>query len=64
MSSPMHTDNKGKDILILGKGPTQRWDHMTLTAEVKYAINFTQSRKIFVLCLHYNGSRKLCTVFR
>ena len=23
MSSSVHIDNKGKDILILGKGPTQ-----------------------------------------
>ena len=64
MSSPMHTDNKGKDILIIGKRPTQSLDDMTLTAEVKYAIHFTQSKKIFVLCLHFNGSRRLCIVFR
>ena len=31
MSSSAHIDNK-KDILVLGKGPTQRLKH-TLTAE-------------------------------
>ena len=33
MSSALHIDNKGKDILILGEGPTQGLDHTTLTAE-------------------------------
>ena len=32
MSSTIHVDNKKKDILNLGKGPTQRLEH-TLTAE-------------------------------
>ena len=54
MSSSVHVDNKGKDILILGEGPTQRLNR-TLTAEAKYPINFTQSRKRFVLSLLYNG---------
>ena len=30
MSSSVHTDNKRKDILILGKGPTQGLDDTTL----------------------------------
>ena len=38
MSSSVHDDNKGKDILILGEGPTQRLDDTTLTAEAKYTI--------------------------
>ena len=33
MSSSVHVDNKGKDILILGKGPTQRLNEHSLTAE-------------------------------
>ena len=37
----MHVHNKGKDVLILGEGPTQRLDATTLTAETKYPINFT-----------------------
>ena len=42
MSSSVHIDNKGKDILILGKGPTQELDGTTFTAEPLYTINFTQ----------------------
>ena len=56
MSSSVHVDNKGKDILILGEWPTQGLDDTTLTAEPKYSINFTQSGKRFVLSLHYNRS--------
>ena len=33
MSSSVHVDNKKKDILILGEGPTQRLDDTTMTAE-------------------------------
>ena len=35
MSSSAHIDNKKKDILVLGKGPTQGLEH-TLTAEKIY----------------------------
>ena len=31
MSSSVHIDNKGKDILILGKGPTQGLHDTSLT---------------------------------
>ena len=55
-SSSAHIDNEGKDALILGEGPTQGLDDTTLSAEAKYPINFTQSRKRFVLSLHYYGS--------
>ena len=33
MNSSVHVDNKGKDILILGKGPTQGLGENALTAE-------------------------------
>ena len=56
MSSSIHIDNKGKDILILGERPTQGLDDTTLTAEGIYPINFIQSNKRFVLSLHYNKS--------
>ena len=46
MSSSVHIDNKGKDILTLGEGPTQGLDDTTLTAEAKYPISFTQSWKL------------------
>ena len=41
MSSSSKIDNKKTDILILGKGPTQRLEH-TLSAEKLYSINFTK----------------------
>ena len=56
MSPCLHIDNKGRDILVLGEGPTQVLDDTTLTAEAKYPINFTQSGKRFILSLQYNGS--------
>ena len=46
-----HTDNKKKDILVLGKGPTQGLEN-TLTAEKMYSINFTEKNKKFCLSLH------------
>ena len=52
MSSSARIDDKGKDILILGEGPTQGLDDTTLTAEVIYPIDFTQPNKRFVLSLH------------
>ena len=62
MSSSLHVDNKGKDILILGEGPTQGVDDTTLTAEAIYPVNFTQSGERFVLCLHDNGSNSFLYV--
>ena len=55
MSSSAHIDNKKKDILVFGKGPTQGLEH-TLTAEKMYSINFTVTKKKFCLSLHYNGA--------
>ena len=55
MSFSAHIDNKKKDILVLGKGPTQGLEH-TLTAEKMYSINFTVTKKKFCLSLHYNGA--------
>ena len=52
MSSSMHVDNKGKNILIPGEGPTQGLDDSTLTAEAKYSILHNQEKifiKIFTL---------------
>ena len=53
--SSAHIDNKKKDILVLGMGPTQGLEH-TLTAEKMYSINFTVTKKKFSLSLHYNGA--------
>ena len=54
MSFSVQVDNKKKDILILGEGPTQRLDGTTLNAEEFYSINFTKNNKKFCLSLHYN----------
>ena len=56
MNSSPHIDNKGKDILILGIGPTQGLGEHSLTAEKMYSINFTVTKKKFCLSLHYNGA--------
>ena len=45
MSSSVHVDNKKKDILILGQGPTQGLDDITLAPEKMYSINVTATRK-------------------
>ena len=62
MSSSVHVDNKGKEILILGEGPTQGLDDTTLSAGAKYPIDFTQSGKRSVLRLHCNGSNSFLFV--
>ena len=62
MSSSVHVDNKEKDILILGQGPTQGLDGTAFIAEAKYPFNFTQSRIRFALSLHYNGSNSFLFV--
>ena len=41
MSSSTKIDNRKKDILILGKDPTQGLEH-TLSVEKIYSINFTK----------------------
>ena len=55
MSSSAHIDNKRKDILVLGKRPTQGLED-TLTAEKIYSVNFTLTKRRFCLSSHYNGA--------
>ena len=55
MSTSIDIDNKKKDILVLGRGPTQGLES-TLTAEKMYSINFTVTTNKFCLSLHYNAS--------
>ena len=47
MSSSIHIDNKKKDILVLGRGPTQGLES-TLTVEKMYSINLTIKKRNFV----------------
>ena len=58
----MHVNKKRKNILVFGEGPTQGLYDTTITAEGKCSINFTESGKVFVLRLHYNGSNSLLFV--
>ena len=55
MSSSAHIDNKNKDKLVLGNGPTQGLEQ-TLTAEKMYSIDFTLTKKKIFLSLYYNGT--------
>ena len=52
MNSSPHIDNKGEDILILGKGPTQGLGEHSLTAEKIYSVNFTFTKNKFCLSVH------------
>ena len=56
MNPSILIDNKGKDILFLGRGLTEGLGENSLTAEKIYSINFTLTKKKFCLSLHYNGS--------
>ena len=54
MSTSIHIDKKKKNILVLGRRPTQGLES-TLPAEKMYSINFTVTKKKFCLSLHYDG---------
>ena len=56
MSFSPHIGNKGKDILVLGKGPTQGLGENSLTTEKMYSMDFTVPQKKICLSLYYNGS--------
>ena len=62
MSSSVHIANKGKDILILGRGPTQRLNNTTLTAETLHLTNFTRPGIKVCLSLHYKGNNSFSFV--
>ena len=51
MSSSLHVDNRKQDILILGKGPAQELDEITLTAEKKIYYKFCDQQKKFKFAL-------------
>ena len=55
MSSSTKIHNRKKDILILGKVPTQGLEH-ALSAEKMYSVNFSENNRKFCLSLHYNGA--------
>ena len=47
--------NWKKDVLILGKDPTQE-SNIPWVQKIMYAINFTDNNKNVCLSLHYNGA--------
>ena len=52
MSSSWHVDNKGKDILILVRGPAQGLNGTTFTAKTEHSINFSRSlKKLFTFTI-------------
>ena len=53
MNSSVHIDNKGKDILIFCKVPTQGLNNTTLTAETQHSISFTRPGIKFCLSLNF-----------
>ena len=55
MSSSVHVDNNGKDILIFGKGPAQGLGEHSLIADKMHSVNFTDNKEKYCLRLHYNG---------
>ena len=55
MSFSMKIDNSKNNVLILGKGPTQRIEN-TLSDQKMYLTNFTEHEKRFRLGLHRNGA--------
>ena len=60
MSSSSKIDNRKKDILILGKGPTQGLES-TLSAEKMYSTNFTKKYKdLFMFALQSNKQLFIC----
>ena len=46
MSSSVHIDNKRKDVLILGIGPSQQLDNTMLAVEAQYSIYFSRSKRL------------------
>ena len=62
MSSSAYINNRNKDTLILGEGPTPGIDSTIWTTEAKTSINFTQSNRKFCLSLHYHGSNSFLFV--
>ena len=55
MTDAKHSNNKTKDVLVLGRGLIQKINDTTIYAEKMYSPNFTIANKTFCYSLHYNG---------
>ena len=62
MSSSVHVNSKGKDILILCEGRTQELDDAILKVEAKYPVKVIQPEKKSELNLYYIGSNSFLFV--
>ena len=62
MSLSVHAYNKRKDILIIGKDPTQELGEYSWTAEKIYSVNFTDRKEKYCLSFHYNGTNSYLLV--
>ena len=54
-SNSVHAANKTRNILILGRGLTQKVNNTAIYAKKMYLPNFSGGNKTFCLSLHYNG---------
>ena len=55
LSNSKHSNNKAKNILVLGREFVQKINDTTMYAEKMYSPNFAVDKKTFCLGLHYNG---------
>ena len=56
-----HTDNNKKNILLLGERPTDGLEVTAITAEARYFVNISESRRKTCFTLHYNTANSfLC----
>ena len=55
-SSSSHSNNRKKNVLLLGKGPTFGINGIFGVAEKKFDINFSKVNTKFCLSLHYNDN--------
>ena len=53
-SSSSHAENRKNNILVLGEGPTFRFNGSFGSPEKKISINFSKANTKFCLSLHYN----------
>ena len=51
-----------RTLFNLGKGPTEGLDDTSTTAEAKYFVNISKSRKTICLNLNCNISSKFCVL--
>ena len=54
----LHTDNRKKDILVIGKAPTNGLDEAAKALEAKYSFYINKFRKKICLSLQYNEANR------